>query len=417
MRVVRFSIAGLMGAVLIAAVGLAALRNASQAWDGAMILLTYAVLGLAILCAILRGRAERAWWLGICVFGWGYLALVARARNDITELPTTTLLEAIGPWFSVSLPPSPFEVDADSTNRWNPWYVPIGQSLCTLLAALLGGILAGLFFASRADRSESGETGPRPTVRPPRKWWHRLTIAALAGLVLAGSVATIRSRSAPGFWAGATFFLACGLIGLTCLGAIFGRDRRRAADLGAAVFGGGYMLLVFASSPYPTLPTGSFLSQLRPWFPPIAIGAGPANARVLEALDRPIPMHFPNETPLRDVLTYIKQATATPTDRGISIYVDLVRLVEGDRNTSSTVSIDADGLPLKTTLHLVLRQLDLDFSVQDGYVMITSEDHAESDLEDPFLIVGHCLLALIAAGLGGLAAPFVARAHRVDDIG
>ena len=74
MRTVRFSIARLMGAVLVAAVGLAALRNASPIWAGAMVLSTYVVLGLAILCAVLRGRAERAWWLGFCVFGWGYLA-------------------------------------------------------------------------------------------------------------------------------------------------------------------------------------------------------------------------------------------------------------------------------------------------------------------------------------------------------
>ncbi len=76
MRTVRFSIAGLMGAVLVAAVGLAALRIASPIWAGAMLLLTYVVLGLAILCAVLRGRAERAWWLGFCVFGWGYLGCV-----------------------------------------------------------------------------------------------------------------------------------------------------------------------------------------------------------------------------------------------------------------------------------------------------------------------------------------------------
>jgi hypothetical protein len=55
-----------------------------------------------------------------------------------------------------------------------------------------------------------------------------------------------------------------------------------------------------------------------------------------------------------------------------------------------------------------LRQLDLDFSVQDGYVLITSEDHVASDPEDPYLIVGHCLLALLAAGFGAVAAPLVA---------
>jgi hypothetical protein len=43
--------------------------------------------------------------------------------------------------------------------------------------------------------------------------------------------------------------------------------------------------------------------------------------------------------------------------------------------------------------------------------MITSQEDEESLFmrpnDDPFQIVGHCLLALIAAGLGGLAAPLV----------
>ena len=81
------------------------------------------------------------------------------------------------------------------------------------------------------------------------------------------------------------------------------------------------------------------------------------------------------------------------------------------------MTIDADSLPLKTSLRLCLRQLDLDFSVQDGYVLITSEDQVASDLEDPFLIVGHCLLALLAAGFGAIAAPLISKAHRVERIG
>ena len=207
--------------------------------------------------------------------------------------------------------------------NWTRGIEQIGHGLFTVLAAVLGGVLARLFFAAPADRPESDESGPRPTGPPPRTWCQRLTIAVLAGLVLAGSFATSRSRTAPGFWAGATFLLACGLLGLTGLVLIVGRGRRRASDLGGTLFGAGYMLLVFAGHPYPTLPTGSFLNQLRPWFPPIADGAGPANVRIFEVLDRPIPMHFPNEISLRRRAEYIKRATATPTDRGIPIHVDL----------------------------------------------------------------------------------------------
>ena len=68
-------------------------------------------------------------------------------------------------------------------------------------------------------------------------------------------------------------------------------------------------------------------------------------------------------------------------------------------------------------MRLCLRQLDLDFSVQDGYVLITSEDQVASDLGDPFLIVGHALLALLAAGIGAIAALLISKAHRVEWIG
>ena len=119
MRTSRFSIAGLMGAVLVAAVGLAALRSASPIWAGAMLLLTYVVLGLAILCAVLRGRARRAWWLGFCVFGWGYLGLRGESGPgvDSIKLPTTAMLEALGPWLGV---PVLHSTGLDTTDRLEP---------------------------------------------------------------------------------------------------------------------------------------------------------------------------------------------------------------------------------------------------------------------------------------------------------
>jgi hypothetical protein len=69
MRFVRASIAGLMGAVLIAALGLTALRSASDTWSGATLLVTCGVLGLAVVGVVCRDAAERAWWLGFLLFG------------------------------------------------------------------------------------------------------------------------------------------------------------------------------------------------------------------------------------------------------------------------------------------------------------------------------------------------------------
>ena len=54
-----------------------------------------------------------------------------------------------------------------------------------------------------------------------------------------------------------------------------------------------------------------------------------------------------------------------------------VGLQEAERSLNSTIQIDLDGIPLKTTLRLILKQLRLDYYVEDGSLVITSEDTAE----------------------------------------
>ncbi len=51
--------------------------------------------------------------------------------------------------------------------------------------------------------------------------------------------------------------------------------------------------------------------------------------------------------------------------------------------------------------------------MKDGCLRITCEDQElKLDGADPFQIVGHCLLALLAAGIGGVLAPLVAAVSR-----
>ena len=87
----------------------------------------------------------------------------------------------------------------------------------------------------------------------------------------------------------------------------------------------------------------------------------------------------------------------------------------------SPVIVDLDGVPLRTSLHVLLSQLGLTYVVDGGLLAIASTEgdppvpywadfpaaHA-----DPFLVVGHCLLALLAAALGGLLAPLVCGPRR-----
>ena len=130
-----------------------------------------------------------------------------------------------------------------------------------------------------------------------------------------------------------------------------------------------------------------------------------ANARIWKALEEPVSMRIPLDTALDDVLKHIQDATRRPDGTGIPIYIDPLGTQTAEKALTSSVSIDLEGVPLRTTLRLCLGQVGLRYEVRDGILRITSVYDA-IDL-DPFEIVGRCLLALLAAGLGGVLAPLV----------
>jgi RNA polymerase sigma factor (sigma-70 family) len=93
---------------------------------------------------------------------------------------------------------------------------------------------------------------------------------------------------------------------------------------------------------------------------------------VYRKLEQPITMSFANACPLEDVLKYVKGATTVENDGGIQIYVDPEGLEEVDKKITSPVTLDLDGIPLKTTLRLALKQLGLAYCVRDGVLIISS---------------------------------------------
>jgi tetratricopeptide (TPR) repeat protein len=131
----------------------------------------------------------------------------------------------------------------------------------------------------------------------------------------------------------------------------------------------------------------------------------PKTKQILEKLEEPISMGFPNETPLDDVLKYVKQATTTPSFSGIPIYIDPIGLQESEKSLTSTVTIDLEGVPLKTTMHLILKQLGLTYTVKDGYMMITSEVSEDQQTEIRVYPVADLVLIPISllggGGMGG----------------
>jgi hypothetical protein len=99
----------------------------------------------------------------------------------------------------------------------------------------------------------------------------------------------------------------------------------------------------------------------------------PKSKQIFQKLEEPISMSFNAATPLEDVLRYIKQATTAKDYQGIQIYVDPTGLEEVQKQTTSPVKhLDLEGVPLKTTLRLALKQLGLAYCVRDGVLIISS---------------------------------------------
>src|SRR5262249_23499975 len=69
-------------------------------------------------------------------------------------------------------------------------------------------------------------------------------------------------------------------------------------------------------------------------------GKDPRSRRILARLDEPIAMNFAKETPLDDVLQYIRTSTqSAEMPSGLAIYVDPLGLQEAERSLNSTVTI------------------------------------------------------------------------------
>jgi hypothetical protein len=227
--------------------------------------------------------------------------------------------------------------------------------------------------------------------------------------------------------AAAALLVTQATLAFAILAVVYRAGEARAFWLGFALFGWGYMALTWESwlgqsAARPEMLTSIALDHLGAWFhrTPGSQTAlwpftGPTsidqkNRLILAALDGPISMSFNEETPLEDVLKYIKQATTTSTYSGIPIYVDPIGLSEADKTMTSTVrNLDLEGVPLGVTLGLLLKQLDLEYVVRDGFLKIGNASTVSSGsastvaITTSFRRLGHCYWALLAAFCGGCA--------------
>ncbi len=98
------------------------------------------------------------------------------------------------------------------------------------------------------------------------------------------------------------------------------------------------------------------------------------NSKLFEKLDMDISMPFPNATPLEKVLIYVVNATKDKEYKGIPIYLDRDGLADAEKTPASTIVINLEGVPLRVSLALALRQLGLKYFVTSGMIVVTSHD-------------------------------------------
>jgi RNA polymerase sigma factor (sigma-70 family) len=100
-----------------------------------------------------------------------------------------------------------------------------------------------------------------------------------------------------------------------------------------------------------------------------------AEQRIIARLrNRTPPLDF-TEIPLREVMQIIKE------EIGGEVWIDEAALDEAGMNPDVSVTCNFQGLPLKTALRLMLRQVNLTYAVKDDVLVITTPEKADSMLE------------------------------------
>lgn len=220
----RFSIAGLMGFVLVAAVGFGGLKAANPQWAGVCFSLTAATLILAILNAIHAQGKDRAYWAGFAIAGWAYLAIAFGPFGDgqgtRPPLLTTQLFERIEPLFHPAPPTVSWTTTYTTSLSTSPYpSVPIQLSAGVYDATIMQ------VAPPAPPATTAGATAPAPVPAPatlPITYFTPTTIA-YANQTLPHFIQVGHSLAA----------LLAGMLGGLCSIWLFARRQRREAESAA----------------------------------------------------------------------------------------------------------------------------------------------------------------------------------------
>jgi hypothetical protein len=120
----------------------------------------------------------------------------------------------------------------------------------------------------------------------------------------------------------------------------------------------------------------------------------PRSRSILKKLDEAIPMRFSSDATLEDALKHVESRTKSAEfPRGLPIYLDPTGLHDVGVTTRSKISMDLEGVPLRRTLALLLKQLKLAYTILDGMIYVSSESWHQiavpepAPLSSPFLML------------------------------
>ena len=134
----RISIAALLAGMVPIAVGLAALTNPTEFWEGMVFALTMLTLFTALVGVFYRKGADRSFWVGFALFGWGFFVLGSdlsvefrsssqlRSRNlwevdDEHDKPVTALVKILVDYVQLNRRSVPISIGDKVQVKWgNP---------------------------------------------------------------------------------------------------------------------------------------------------------------------------------------------------------------------------------------------------------------------------------------------------------
>jgi hypothetical protein len=180
----RFSIRSVMAFIIVAGIGLAAIRIGSAPWSGAMFSITFFTMVCSLLGVALTRGLRRTYWSGFAALGWSYLLLTYAPWLEL-KVGRFLLAPQLFPYLAnvldsgtqagggfQSVPIGAFSAAATggmfgggfggAGGRNLPDFIRIGVAIEALLWAFLGGWLARYFASGNREESRPQVAGTSP---------------------------------------------------------------------------------------------------------------------------------------------------------------------------------------------------------------------------------------------------------------